>query len=505
MKRRWYPKGMRIPPRLDPLVPPQRPKPLHALLINPFYPKDPHASFGKHVLTPSLALTSVAAATPAHWSVAYWDENLLQGPPPWEPFPQVVGITVHLTFAQRAFELAQWYRDRGARVVLGGLHVMSCPEECEPYADVLVVGEGVQVWAKILEDFEKGELKPGYFGNFRTPYRKDPAPRRDLLPRRSFLTTTSLIATRGCHNRCGFCYLSTEGLHMPYQMRDVDQVVEEFKVDNQPYAVFIDNNLGSRPEYLYQLCHALQPIERIWSAAVSIDVTDHPRLVREMALAGCTGVFVGFESLQPRNITEAGKKSPSPEDYARRVRILHDNGIQVNGSFVLGFDHDEPDVFARTVDWIETNRLECATFHILTPYPGTPLFDQMKREDRLIHQDWSRYDTAHVVFRPKQMTAEQLAEGYAWSYNRLFSHASIWKRRPADVAAIPPYLAMSYLYKKSNLFWYFLIRHQLTGVIWKPLVEWTRLRHLAFRHRLAESEPVPEQSRRSGAVVSAGV
>jgi radical SAM superfamily enzyme YgiQ (UPF0313 family) len=479
---------MRIPPRLDPAVPPQSPRPRHALLVNPFYPKDPHASFGKHVLTPTLALTSVAAATPSEWTVTYWDENLLQGPPPWRPFPQVVGITVHLTFAGRAFKLARWYRDRGAKVVLGGLHVLSCPDECAPHADALAVGEGVQLWGEILRDVEAGTLQPRYDGGFRAPYRDDPAPRRDLLPRGQFLTTSSLIATRGCHNRCGFCYLSTDGLNVPYQVRDVDQVVREFAADGQPYGVFIDNNLGSRPEYLRRLCRGLRPLGKIWSAAVSIDVTDDPSLVREMALAGCTGVFVGFESLHPDNITDARKKSPRPADYARRVAVLHDNGIQVNGSFVLGFDHDRPDVFERTVGWIEANRLECATFHILTPYPGTPLFRQMQAEGRLLHTDWSRYDTAHVVFRPRHMTPEQLAEGYAWAYQRLFSHGSIWRRRPADPAAVPAYLAMSYLYKRSNRFWYFLIRHRMTGLVWRPLVEATRQRHLRFRERLARSE-----------------
>src|SRR4249920_318112 len=140
------PRAMRVPPRLDAGFRPGEVKRRHALLLNPFYPKDPHASFGKHVLTPTLALTSIAAATPPNWTVAYWDENLLQGPPPSAPIPEVVGISVHLTFAARAFELAGWYRERGAKVVLGGLHVLSCPDECAPHADALAVGEGVQLW-----------------------------------------------------------------------------------------------------------------------------------------------------------------------------------------------------------------------------------------------------------------------------------------------------------------------------------------------------------------------
>jgi radical SAM superfamily enzyme YgiQ (UPF0313 family) len=498
----WIPRAMRVAPHLDLDLRSRPVRAKYALLINPFYPKDGHASFGKHVLTPTLALTSIAGATPSDWEVAYWDENLLQGAPPVEPCPQVVGITVHLTFVERAYELARWYRSRGSIVVLGGLHVLSCPEEAAPHADALAIGEGVQIWPEVLRDVAAGTLRPVYRGSYRRPYRDEPPPRRDLLPRAGFLTTTSLIATRGCHNRCGFCYLATEGLTMPYQVRDVDQVVAEFQADRQPYAVFIDNNLGSRPAYLRQLCRALQPLGVIWSAAVTIDVTDDPSLVYEMALAGCTGVFVGFESLSGENLVEASKKTPSPEDYARRVGILHDHGIQVNGSFVLGFDHDRRDVFARTVDWIEAARLECATFHILTPYPGTPLFHQLESQGRLLHRDWRLYDTAHAVFRPRHMSAEDLEAGYAWCYRRLFSHSSIWRRRPADWRAVPPYLAMSYLYKRSNWLWHFLIRHRLTGTVWRPLVEWTRRRHLHFRRRLAAAPTAPA---RAGAVVSAGV
>lgn len=496
------PDPFRTPPPLhDPGLPTPPTRRL-ALLVNPFYPKDPHASFGKHVLTPSLALTSIAGATPEGWQVRYWDENLLQGAPPTDSLPEVVGITVHLTFARRAYALADWFRRQGAKVVLGGLHVQSCPDEARPHADAIALGEGVALWPRILADVDAGRLEPQYDSGFRTPYASDPPPARELVPRRSFLTTTSVIATRGCHNRCGFCYLSTDGLHMPYQVREVDQIAREIAEDGQPYAVFIDNNLGSRPAYLRKLCRALKPLEIIWSAAVTIDVTDDPSLVREMALAGCTGVFVGFESLSMGNLEEARKRTPAPADYARRVAILHDHGIQVNGSFVLGFDHDGPEVFRETAEWVEEQRLECATFHILTPYPGTPLFRQFEREGRLLHRNWDLYDTAHVVFKPRGMSVEQLEAGYGWIYRRLFSHASIWRRRPTEVGAVPPYLLMSYLYKRANPLWSWLIRHRLTGPAWRPIVELSRLRHLRYRRRLAE---VGAPSRVGGHVVSAGV
>jgi radical SAM superfamily enzyme YgiQ (UPF0313 family) len=504
-RKPWIPRDMAIAPALPPPKRHVQPRKHHALLLNPFYPKDPHASFGKHVLTPTLALTSIAAATPPHWDVRYWDENLLQGPPPNDPVPQVVGISAHLTFARRAYELARWYREQGSIVIMGGLHALSCPDEVRPHAHAIAIGDGVQLWPRILEDIERGELKETYSADYKRPYSADPPARRQILPRDGFLTTTSVIATRGCHNRCGFCYLATDGLHMPYRMRTPEQVAAEIESDGQPYAVFVDNNLGSRPDYLRNLCAALKPLGIIWSAAVTIDVTDDPSLVREMALAGCTGVFVGFESLNAGNLSDARKKTPAPVDYARRVAILHRYGIQVNGSFVLGFDHDRADVFGRTVEWIEANRLECATFHILTPYPATPLFRQMEREGRLLHRNWDLYDTSHAVFRPKHLSPEQLEEGYAWCYRTLFSHRSIWRRRPQDRAAVPGYLAMSYLYKRSNFFWHLLIRHRLTALAWRPLVREARRRHLKWRQKLERTPDSQLPPLRASTVVSAGV
>ena len=248
--------------------------------------------------------------------------------------------------------------------------------------------------------------------------------------------------------------------------------------------------------------------EVIGTGGFYIDITDEPSLVRDMALAGCTGVFVGFESLNEGNLRDSRKRTPAPEDYARRVALLHRYGIQVNGSFVLGFDHDHPDVFRRTVAWIEANRLECATFHILTPYPGTPLFRQLEAEGRILHRDWDRYDTAHVVFQPRHMSCEELDRGYAWCYDKLFSHRSIWKRRPSDPQAVLAYLAMSYLYKRSNRFWHLLIKHRLTAAVWRPLIEHSRRRHLRLRRRLQALEftaVTPAAAARASHWVSPGV
>ena len=367
-QRRW-PRAMSEPPPL-PLAPRGRsPEPRTALLLLPFYPKDPNGSFGKHVLTPASTMTSLAAATPSSWQVRFFDENLLSGAPPCSPVPQVVGITVHLTFAQRAYELARWYRSMGSLVVMGGLHVAACPEEVAAEADAIVLGEGVGLWAQILADVERGALEPRYQDDGHGELGDELLPRRDILDRSSYLTTASLIATRGCRNHCDFCYLSTAGVRSPRTERPVEQVAEDFRRTGEPYGVFVDNNLGARPEYLRSLCRALRPLGKIWSAAVTVDIADDESLVAEMAAAGCTGVFVGLETLSARNLVDARKRTARPGSYGRQVEVFHRHGVQVNGSFVFGFDHDGPEVFEHTVDWIERHRLECATFHILTPYP----------------------------------------------------------------------------------------------------------------------------------------
>jgi len=456
-----------------------RPRRGDVLLINPRYERNPCSSAGRHVLTPSLALPLVAAATPPDYTVRLHDENLGRGGAPRWPVPEVVGITVHTAFAARAYELARRSRRAGSRVVLGGLHVSALPDEARCHADAVVVGDGVSAWPRVLAGLRNGSLRDGAVvrGSFHEPhYGAQPWARRDVLPAGAFLTNASVIATRGCTGRCGYCYLATRGVQIPYQQRPVEDVLAEIDAIGEPYVVFTDNNLMADPAYGLALCRGLQRRRLIWSAAVTVDVARSPELVEAMGRAGCQGVFVGLETLSDEALRAQRKRTLAPSAYRQAVRLLHDNGVQVNGSFVFGFDEDGPDVFDRTLEFIVSERLECATFHILTPYPGTPLFAQLKAQGRLLSRDWRLYDTAHVVFRPARMSPQLLLEGYRRSYRQLYRWPTILARGPVaegraeTVARTAAYLAMTVLYKKQDWIWRALVPLRLTHAAWRPLV-----------------------------------
>jgi hypothetical protein len=403
-----------------------------SLLVNPFYPKDPRASFGKHVLTPTLALTSIIDVTPAV-DVSYWDE----------PAARAAAVRACGSARRRHYRaspsrsaptsLPPGIAGRGAIVVLGGLHVLSCPDEAAEHADAIAIGDGVSCDREFCTTSRPDVSAPAT-GGYSRPYSLDPPPRRASCRDRRSSRRRACRDAR-LHNRCGFCYLSTDGLHMPYRMRggadrrgDCD--------GRQPYTVFVDSNLGSRPP---TCAHCARRCARSRSSGCR-----RRRRHRRRDAGAPDGVSELYRRVRRFQVAQRGqsaaarKRTPPPIDYARRVAVLHRYGIQVNGSFVLGFDHDGPDVFERTVSWIEANQLECATFHILTPYPGTPLFRQLEREGRILHRDWNCYDTAHVVFQPKNTTVAELDAGYAWCYDALFSHRSIWRRRPSERARCLP-------------------------------------------------------------------
>jgi len=452
-----------------------RPRIGDVLLVNPRYERNPCSSAGRHALAPALGLPLLAAATPPGYRVRLHDENLGRGEAPMRPVPEVVGITVQTAFAGRAYALADAYRQRGARVVLGGLHATALPGEARLHADVVVAGDGVSVWAEVLAGLRNGSLRGGLVVRgscVSPPYRESPWPRRDVLPAGAFLTSAAVLATRGCPQRCAYCALATRGVHAPYQKRRVDDVLAEIDAIGEPYVVFTDNNLLADRRFGLELCRGLRERRLIWSAAATIDVGLDEELLDRMAASGCRGLFVGLETLSDEGLRVQGKRTLSPSTYREALRLVHRHGIAVNGSFVFGFDEDGPEVFDRTLDFIREERLECATFQILTPYPGTPLFDRLEVEGRILSRDWSRYDTAHVVFRPARMTEGELLRGYRHAYRELYRWPHVLARRPAGEgwARNAAYVAMTALYKKADVLWRLLLPTRLTHAVWRPFV-----------------------------------
>ena len=337
-------------------------------------------------------------------------------------------------------------------VVLGGLHVLSCPDEAAAARrrhrrSATACSSGRRSCATSRRARSSRATTASYRAAL--PRRPAAAPRPPAARGRSS-PRTSLIATRGCHNRCGFCYLATDGAaHALPDVPDAEQVVARVRArPASPTASSSTTTSARDRDYLRALCRALAPAREIWSAAVTIDVTDDPALVREMALAGCTGVFVGFEIAAPtRTSPTRGKQRRRRRTTPGGSRSSTTTASRSTAASSSASTTTAPDVFERTVEWIEETRLECATFHILTPYPGTPLFRQMEAEGRLLHRDWSLYDTAHVVFRPA-------AHDAARSWRRATPGAtggssrtrSIWRRRPGDCrgrAAVPGDVATS--------------------------------------------------------------
>jgi radical SAM superfamily enzyme YgiQ (UPF0313 family) len=377
-------------------------------------------------LMPSETLSSIAAVTPSRHRVEIVDENV--EPLRLDDRPDLVGVSVYTFMAPHAYEIADHYRAKGVRVVLGGIHVSSLPEDAMPHADTLIIGEAEAVWPRFLDDLERGAPKRVYGPEF-PPLERLPPPRKDLVNRNAYLTTATIGATRGCPHRCGFCFQSAPP-KAPYRRRRPRDIAAQVAAENEAYYIFIDDNLAADHAYVRELCDALKPLGVRWRCAANLDLARDEALVRLMAESGCDSVFIGFESINAESLDESSKRINRRSEYERLIRVFHRHRVLINASFVFGFDHDGPEVFRETMRFAAENRLGSLTLHVLTPFPGTELYRRLETEGRLLSRDWAKYDTAHVVFRPKRMSAEQLAEGYLRAYRELYSWRNILRRVP---------------------------------------------------------------------------
>lgn len=414
-------------------------------LITPKMTLRPMDSEFKRMMAPSLGLLTVAALTPAGHDVYLEDENI--GNIHFSDRPDVVGITVNVDTAHRAYSIADKYREKGIIVVLGGIHVSANPDEALNHADAVCIGEATEVWGKILEDIQNNCLKKKYQHQTREKTYRLPIPRWDLLDEANYLYTNIIATSRGCPYKCTFCYNSSEYAGHTFRNRDIDNVLAEIKALPTKHIMFIDDNLIGNIEWCKKFVQKLKPLNIKWQAAVSANIGLHTELLDAMKESGCRSLFIGFETINKKSLYHAAKYQNKVDSYEKTIEEIHKRGIMVNASIVFGFDEDGPEVFHDTVNWLITNRIETMTAHILTPYPGTKLFHDFKAAGRIIDFDWSHYNTAHVVYKPLKMTSEELYEGYLWSYREFYSCKNIIKRVPKSEQIIP-HLLFNFGYRK---------------------------------------------------------
>ncbi|HET9486229.1 MAG TPA: radical SAM protein [Chryseosolibacter sp.] len=378
----------------------------------------------KYSLFPPLGLATLSAYLSPEDEVDLQDQHIeslnLQD------HPDLVIIQVYITNAYRSYKIADHYRQQGAYVLLGGLHVTSLPEEAAIHADTIFLGPGEETFPRFLKDFRDKRPKKVYRSSTRT-LEKIPPIRRDLIKRARYLVPNSIVVTRGCPHHCNFCYKDAffEGGKSFYTQRVDDALAE---IDRLPgrHLYFLDDHLLGNAKFAGELFEGMKGMNRVFQGASTVDAILRGDLIEKAADAGLRSLFVGFETFSPANLRQSNKKQNLQKDYIQAVNRLHSLGIMINGSFVFGLDDDDKDVFERTVDWGVRNSITTATYHILTPYPGTQLFKDMEAEGRLLTRNWDLYDTRNVVYQTVNLSAAELKKGYHLAYDEFYSWSNIF-------------------------------------------------------------------------------
>jgi len=346
----------------------------------------------------------------------------------------VIGMTVITGTAPRAYELAAHFRSRGIPVVLGGPHVTLAPDDAQPHADSIVVGYAEDTWPELLRDLQAGRLRPRYVQAPGLSLAGRPLPRRDLLPQARFLTNNVFEATRGCIHNCDFCTVPAAWGRKPFQ-KPIEDVVADIRHHRARKLIFVDLNLIADREYAARLFAALTPLRVQWYGLSTVLLADDLPLLKLAARSGCRGLLIGFESIVAGNLRDSSKVFNKPAHFARVVDLLHAHGIAVYGCFVFGMDHDTPDVFLQTARFAVEAGIDLPRFAIVTPFPGTALYQRLDREGRILTRNWELYDGQHVVFQPHGMSVRQLQEGTERAWRYTYSISSIARRLKVSPAS----------------------------------------------------------------------
>jgi radical SAM superfamily enzyme YgiQ (UPF0313 family) len=450
------------------------------LLVDPYPRNNPYhltASERRAVWFPKLSLPVIAAYTPPTWEVTLVDEAVedIDFDQPCD----LVGLSVMTCYAPRAYEIATEFRKRGKTVVLGGVHPTYCADEALRYCDAVVCGEAEDLWPRLVADFEAGSMKRLYQMGAFPSLEHYKNPRVDLLSQDAYMTRQCSFTTRGCHFDCEFCSVSpfngktTRRRPVPEVAKELAQIkqwiraelVERIRSESLWQAVltglririgledgtifaFVDDLHNSNRAYCRELWQALKPLNIKWGCQSTLFLGDDEDMVKLAAESGCVSVFVGMESLSEDSLEETNKPFNRVKKFSDEIKMFHDHGIMVNPGIVFGFDNDDESVFERAVEFLTKNRVELAYFNVLTPLPGTALYERYNAAGRIFDRDWAKYDGKHVVFQPSRMTPEQLQEGFYWANHQFYSWPSIWQRLSGTSQRLPARFEMNREFRK---------------------------------------------------------
>ncbi len=387
----------------------------------------------KYSLFPPLGLATLAGYANESDDVSIVDEHIENIH--LDDTPDIVALEVYITSAYRAYEIADQYRKRGIYVVMGGLHVTSLPQEALSHANSIFLGPGEDTWPSFLKDYRQGKPRQIYQSTERTLAGR-PAIRRDLLKRSLYLVPNSLVISRGCPHHCDFCYKNDffKG-GKSFYTDSLEAILSDITSLPGRHLFFLDDNVFANPQIANDLFNEMKGFHRIWQAATTVESLYDKPLVEKARRAGLRSLFIGFETLNQNNLKHQNKLHNLNYNYADAIGFLHDLGIMVNASFVFGMEEDDNDVFEKTAHWAIKQGIETATFHILTPYPGTTLFKRIKSQKHLLTEDWNLYDTRHCVFKHPTLAPAELEAGYWRAYKLFYKWRSIFEsanKKPLD-------------------------------------------------------------------------
>ncbi len=380
--------------------------------------------YGKAYMS-QLTLPVLASQVPSGNDVQILDENVEEIN--FSDKPDIVYITTMTPAATRAYEIADEYRKRGVKVLMGGVHVSSLPEEAAKHADSVVIGESEGLFPLIFEDLKNGGLKPTYRLTEKPDLKDFPFPRHELMNGKMYVNIPKVETSRGCPFTCEFCS-TTEFFGNKMRYRPVKDVIQEVKELDEDFVFFTDNNIIGRPKYAKELFKELAPLGIRWISQCSINLANDDELLRLAAQSGCGGMLIGFESISEDSIAAIGKSVNKVEEYKKSIKKIHKAGIGIIGCFVLGFDDDDHEVFRKTLKFIKRTNIEMPQLTVLTPFPGTVLRRKMEDDNRILTNDWRLYDGTSVLFKPKWMTVKELGERYNWLSRKLYNYPSILYR-----------------------------------------------------------------------------